>query len=192
MREQWPGLADVLTALAEPDPLRLFANFYKNRTCRFPPPSQLFPGVDPAFDHRLIRDHRDKDVVLCRALAVLPPVNQQQFYELYLVDPVDARHWAALPRWKRPIRKGDTDDQQIWKFFTISRLAIERAARDVIPAWSMRSQGAQLPQTFGTIRYLTPAGLQKLVDVMSTYGEMLQYGRDLGDVTKKPWDERPR
>jgi len=118
----------------------------------------------------------------------VPLVNQQEFYELYLVDPADARHWAALPRWKRPIRKGDPDDIQIWKFFTIQRLCMEQAAANAAP-WPMSSQGAQLPQTFGTIRYLTPGGLQKLVDVMGTYGDMLQYGRDLGNVVKKPWEE---
>lgn len=117
-------------------------------------------------------------------------MNQQEFLELYLVDPVDAKHWASLPRWKRHIRKGDPDDIQIWKFFTIQRLFMERAARETIPAWAMSSQGAQLSQTFGTIRYLTPRGLQKLVDVMGTFGDMLQYGRELGDVTKKPWEEK--
>jgi hypothetical protein len=156
----------------------------------FPLPSKLFTGLDPALDHRLIRDEHDKDVVLCQAVAAVPAPNQQEFYELYLVDAADARHWAALPRWKRPIRKGDTDDQQIWKFFTIQRLCMEQAANPLAAAWPMTSQGAQLPQTFGTIRYLTPAGLQKLVDVMGSYGNMLQYGRDLGDVTKKPWDEK--
>jgi hypothetical protein len=33
-------------------------------------------------------------------------------------------------------------------------------------------------------------GLQKLCDVMGAYGITLQYGRDLGDVTKKPWEEK--
>lgn len=150
----------------------------------------MFPGLDPALDQRLIRDQRDKDVPLCQAVAAIPAINQQEFYELHLIDPADARHWASLPRWKRPIRKGDQDDQQIWKFFTIDRLAMERASRPQTQLWSMASQGANLGQKFGTIRYLTPAGLRKLVDVMSTYGDMLQHGRDLGDVTKKPWEER--
>ncbi|HZD64219.1 MAG TPA: hypothetical protein VE200_15645 [Xanthobacteraceae bacterium] len=155
----------------------------------FPAPSQLFVGLDRGLDHRLIRDHRDKDVTLCQALAAVPTAQQQEFYELYLVDPADARHWAALPRWKRPIRKGNTDDQQIWKFFTIQHLCMEQAASNA-PPWAMSSQGAQLSQTFGTIAYLTPEGLKKLVTVMGTYGDMLQYGRDLGDVTKKPWEEK--
>jgi hypothetical protein len=192
VREQFVGFADVLiAALSEPECIRVFANFYKNRTARFPPPSKLFPGLDARLDARLIRDHRNKDVALGQALAAIPANDQRDFLELYLVDPADAHHWAALPAWKRPIRKGDADDQQIWKFFTMQRLNMEQAASPVAPAWAMSSQGAQLPQMFGVIAYLSPAGLKKLCLVMSMYGTALQHDQALGNVTKKPWEERP-
>jgi hypothetical protein len=190
MREQFLGLADAIsTAVAEPERLRLFANFYKNKFCRLPSPSQLFAGLDPKLDDRLIREHRNKDVVLGQALSAMPTCDQREFFELYLVDPADARHWAKLPTWKRPIRSGDKDDIQIWKFFTMQRLNMEQAAREA-PPWSMASQGAQLPQMFGSIAYLTPEGFKRLVIVMTSYGTALQYGRELGDVVKKPWEEK--
>ncbi len=188
IRERFPGLAEALTAaLSDAERLRLFGNFYRNKSCRLPRPSQLFSGIDAALDQRLIREHRDKDVTLCQALAKIAAADQRDFLELYLVDPADAQHWATLPTWKRPIRKGDDDDQQIWKFFTMQRLNMEQAARDA-PPWSLASQGAQLPQMFGALVRLSPAGLQKLVAVMNTYGVLLQHGRELGNVTKKPWE----
>jgi hypothetical protein len=193
LNEQWPGYGDVQTDE------RFLANTGRNwpsdgqqwrqRVATFPKPSRVFIGLDSGLDHRLIRDERDKDVALGRALAALPAANQQEFYELYLVNPADARHWAKLPPWKRPIRSGDKDDIQIWKFFTMQRLNMEQAAREA-PPWSMASQGAQLPQMFGSIAYLTPEGFKRLVLVMNSYGTSLQYGRELGDVVKKPWEEK--
>ena len=192
VRELFHGYADVLASvLPESERVRIFYNFYKNKSARnFPPPSQLFAGLDPALDHRLRRDRRDKDVALCQALAAVPAPDQREFLDLYLVDPADARHWAALPRWKRPVRKGDKDDVEVWKFFTMQRLNMEQAARDAAP-WAMESQGAQLPQMFGAVDRLSPAGVKKLCLVMSTYGTTLQYGRELGNVVKKPWEEKP-
>jgi hypothetical protein len=147
----------------------------------------VFAGLDPALDQRLIRERRDKDVALCRTIAVLPPTDQREFFELHLKDPNDAQHWAALPKWKRPIRRGDTDDQRIWKFFTMQRLNMEQAARDD-PPWSLASQGMQLPQMFGVLRDLSPEGIKKLCSVMSMYGLMLGHHEDVGDVVHKPWD----
>jgi len=155
----------------------------------FPPPSRLFIGLDSSLDHGLIRDKRDKDVVLCQAVAKIPPVDQREFLELYLVDPIDAKHWASLPRWKRPIRKGDPDDLQIWKFFTMQKLNMEQAAGD-FPPWSLASQGAQLPQMFGAIDRLSPYGFKKLCLVMSAFGWALQHGTPLGNTSKKPWEEK--
>lgn len=183
----WPGYGALLTD----EKLLLRAEQYFPHVSGFPLPSRLFPGIAAALDRRLIQDHRDKDVALCQALAAIPANDQRDFLELYLVDPADAHHWAALPAWKRPIRKGDPDDQQIWKFFTMQRLNMEQAASPVAPAWAMSSQGAQLPQMFGVIAYLSPAGLKKLCLVMSMYGTALQHDQALGNVTKKPWEERP-
>jgi hypothetical protein len=145
----------------------------------------FFSGLAASLDARLIRDERDKDVPLCRALAVIPVIDQREFLEFYLRDPVDARHWASLPRWKRPIRKGDPDDIQVWKFFTMQRLNMEQAA-STGPPWSMASQGAQLRLMFGWFDGLSMAGIKKLVLVMNAYGALLQ-GREIGDVVKPPW-----
>lgn len=56
--------------------------------------------------------------------------------------------------------------------------------------WTMASQGAQLPQMFGAIARLSMAGVQKLVAVMNGFGLVLQHGRDPGNVSKKPWEEK--
>jgi hypothetical protein len=155
----------------------------------YPHPSELFSGLDPSLDQRLIREKRDKDIALCQAVAAVPIGEQREFLELYLVNPIDAQHWASLPRWKRPIRKRDADDELVWKFFTMHRLNMEQAAADARP-WSMASQGAQLPQLFGIMMRLSPQGIRKLGLVMNAFGDALQYGRDLGNVHKKPWEER--
>ena len=185
MNARWPEYGDLL-----PEQVLYLAGVGWPKMPRFPRASEIFAGLDQKLDERLTREHHDKDVVLCRALAAVPALDQREFLELHLVDPADARHWASLPRWKRPIRKGDKDDIQIWKFFTMQRLNMEQAARDCAP-WSMASQGAQLPQMFGALAYLSLEGLKRLVIVMNSYGNMLEQGRDLGDVTKKPWEEKP-
>jgi hypothetical protein len=183
---QWPGYADLLTDEA------LLVRAGHDWPCGgFPLPSQVFAGLDPSLDHGLIRDKRDKDVALCQAVAKIPAADQREFLELYLVDPIDAQHWASLPRWKRPIRKGDPDDIQIWKFFIMQHLNMEQAASDM-PPWPMTSQGAQLPQMFGAIDRLSANGLRKLCLVMSTFGWALQHGLPLGSTSKKPWEENPR
>jgi hypothetical protein len=181
---RWPGYAQLLT---DEDLLARAGHSWPHVT-GFPLPSRLFRGLDAGLDQRLIREQRDKDVPFCQALAAVPSGEQREFLELYLVDPSDAKHWAALPRWKRPIRKGDPDDVLVWKFFTMHRLNMEQAAANV-PPWSMASQGAQLPQLFGTLMRLSLPGVQKLGLVMNAFGDALQYGRELGNVSKKPWEE---
>jgi len=182
INRDWPGYGDLLTD--EKLLYRIGQDWPHVRG--FPLPSRLFKGIAPALDDRLIRERRDKDVPLCQTLAAIPAIDQREFLELYVRDVVDAQRWAALPRWKRPIRKGDADDIEIWKFFTMQRLNMEQAASDGQP-WSMASQGAQLPQMFGAIARLSASGIQKLTIVMSAYGTMLQYGHDVGDVVTKPW-----
>lgn len=186
--EQWPGFLDVVSvALPEPELTTFLRNVRRNHShYRLPLSSRLFPGLDPKLDDRLHREGHEKDLTLCRALAALPTSDQREFLELYLKDPADARRWAALPRWKRPLRKGDDDDQLIWAFFIMQRLNMEQAAREA-PPWAMASQGAQLPQMFGAVNRLTLGGVKKLCLVMSTYGVMLQNANVIGDVVKKPW-----
>ncbi|MBA2305199.1 MAG: hypothetical protein H0W08_21575 [Acidobacteria bacterium] len=186
INERWPEYGALLTD----DALLERAGRSWPHVAGFPLPSRLFAGLDPHLDDRLKRIERDKDVQLCREVARLPPHEQRAFLELYLVDPLDALHWASLPAWKRPIRKGDKDDIQIWKFFTIERLNMELVAREAPPSWSMASQGAQLKQIYGVLSYLTPVGLQRLCLVMSTFGAMLQNKQDVGEVVKKPWETR--
>jgi hypothetical protein len=186
INQRWPGYGDLLTN----ESLLHRAGVHWPGVQGFPLPSELFHGLNAALDQRLIRDGRDKDVKLCQAIASVAAMDQREFLELYLSDPKDAQHWAELPRWKRPIRRGDPDDVLVWKFFTMQRLNMEQAAAEA-PPWSMASQGAQLPQMFGTLMRLSPHGVQKLGLVMNAFGDALQYGRDLGNVIKKPWDEQP-
>jgi hypothetical protein len=182
INERWPGYGDIL---GDEQFLERAGRSWP-RVVHYPVPSRVFHGLWSGLDQRLIRDARDKDVVLCQAVAAIPAVDQREFLELYLRDVADAQRWAALPRWKRPIRQGDADDIEIWKFFTMQRLNMEQAASDGQP-WSMASQGAQLPQMFGAIGRLSPQGVQKLTLVMSAYGTMLQHGCEMGDVVTKPW-----
>lgn len=182
LNERWPGYGDALT-----DERWLEKIGHSWGRSAFPPPSVVFPGLNPNIDARLISVERDKDVAFCRTLAQVPSQEQRDYLELALLDPADATRWASLPPYQRPIRKGDRDDIAIWKFFTMQRLNMNLAATDY--AWALPSQGAQLPQMFGVLAWLTPAGLQKLVLVMSAYGSALQAGRPLGNVTKKPWED---
>lgn len=181
---QWPGYGDLLND--EAVLVRAGSGAWPHHVAGYPLPSRVFPGLDPGLDHRLIRDHRDKDVPLCQVLAAIAADDQREFLDLFLVDPADAHHWASLPRWKRPIRKGDADDVSVWKFFTMQRLNMEQAATGT--PWSMVSQCAQLPQMFGVVAYLSLAGVQKLVAVMNAFALVIQQGRDPGNVMKKPWD----
>lgn len=186
IEQQWPGY----TSLLADDLLRgVGANgHWSERSGVFPLPSRLFAGLDAGLDDRLKRESRDKDIVLCRALAAVPKSDQREFLELYLKNPADADRWAALPTWKRPIRKGDADDDLVWAFFTMQRLNMDKAASDA--PWALASQGAQAKQLFGTLARLSLAGVKKLCLLMSTYGAMLQDQRDLGDVVTKPWEVR--
>lgn len=180
LNDQWPGYGDALT---DESWLERIGHSWPRGA--FPPPSSVFPGLCSNIDSRLIAAGRDKDVAFCRTLAQVPSQEQREYLELALIDPADAARWAALPPYQRPIRKGDPDDIAIWKFFTMQRLNMKLAASG--RAWELSSQGAQLPQMFGVLFSLTPAGLQKLVVVMSGYGSALHAGRSVGDVLKKPW-----
>lgn len=186
IEQQWPGYSELLneTMLAK-------AGRARNRTRNllnvsgFPKPSELFPGLDPAVDNYLVREKRDKDITLCRIISSIPVHEQREFLNLYLIDVIDAQHWLNLPNWKRPLRKGDIEDQQIWKFFTMQRLCMERASST--SPWSLASQGAQLPQMFGVLDHLSVNGLKKLVLVMSMFGSALQNGNNIGDLVTPPW-----
>jgi hypothetical protein len=181
LNERWPGYGDALT-----DERWLEKIGHSWGRSAYPAPSFVFPGLNPNVDTRLINVERDKDVTFCRLLAQIPSEEQRDYLELALVDPADAAKWASLPSYQRPIRKGDPDDILIWKFFTMQRLNMDLAAEG--RPWELRSQGAQLPQMFGTIIRLTPAGVHKLCLVMSGYGSVLHAGRPIGNVMKKPWE----
>ena len=64
---------------------------------------------------------------------------------------------------------------------------METTARGV--PWPLPAQGTQLPQAYAVLRTLSPACLKNLVDVMSTFGTMLQRGEDVGDVIHAPWSD---
>jgi hypothetical protein len=181
LNERWPGYGDALT-----DEHWLESIGHNWPRCAYPVPSFVFAGLDPTLDARLIAADRDKDVIFCRTLASVPSADQRAYLELALVDPIDAAKWLSLPSYQRPIRKGDRDDDAIWRFFTMQRLNMNLAAEG--RAWELKSQGAQLPQMFGMIDRLSMAGVKKLVLVMNAYGYALQAGKPLGNVTKKPWE----
>jgi hypothetical protein len=148
-------------------------------------PSGVFQGIDPAIDGILMRVGRDKDVTLGLTLARLPASEQREFLDLYLVDSADAQHWARLPRWKRPIRKGDKTDQAIWKFFIMQRLNMESHAAGHV--FSLKAQGYQLMQMAGCVRYIADNARFSLF--LSIFGDMLHRGEDLGDVQHAPWNK---
>lgn len=181
LNARWPEYGDVV----QDEGLLHRAGLNWPRVAGFPRPSEVFPGLDPDLDAALIRDKRDKDVVLCRAVAAIPRAEQREFLALYLVDPADAARWATLPAWKRILRKGDPDDHHIWAFFTIYRLNMNVAADG--RTWPLPSQGASHPQLFGCLDRITGAGVKRLCEFMYGFLACLQEQRDLGDVVRKPW-----
>jgi hypothetical protein len=186
LNERWPGYGDAITD--ERILRRIGEHAARPASLKgLPPPSRVFPGLSSMLDARLRRDGYDKNVALCRAVAAQPVADQRGFLDLYLENPADAARWVALPDWKRLLRRGDDDDRRVWKFFTMQRLNMERAARDAT-AWSLASQGTQLLQMFGVLLHLTPAGARKLCDVMLAYAGKLSRELDPGDVTTPPWE----
>ena len=185
MDERYPGYRLAMERACGPEQTsRLVVNFYKHKgACHFPPASRVFPGLDAGLDTRLARVKLDKDAAFCAELAALPTAQQRDFLELYLVDPADARHWATLPAWKRPIRRGDPSDQYIWKFFIQQRLNMEALARG--QAIDLKAQGYQWMQMAGCLGYITDQ--KRFALVMSTFAAMLHSGQDVGDVTNPPW-----
>jgi hypothetical protein len=154
---------------------------------RFPRPSEVFAGIPPAFDDRLIRDGHEKNVGLCQALAVVPKYDQREFYERYCADPIKAQRWVSLPRWKRYLMAGDKDDHLIWKLFIIRRTDMEGRAQPARVPWTLAGQGRALVQEMGVMDSLSPTGVKRLIQVLSTYGSMLAHGEDVGEVTRPPW-----
>jgi len=143
----------------------------------------LFPGLVSSLDAPLRHAKLDQDVGLCTQLAALKPADQSEFLALYLVDPADAQLWARVPRWQRPIRKGDKTDRAIWKFFIMQRLNMESHAKGY--RFDLKAQGYQLMQMGGVLYGLADAN--RLAAVLSSYGAMLHAGEDLGDTKRPPW-----
>jgi hypothetical protein len=185
LEAQWPGYADALKA-AGYDQVIVNVGNHPRTASGFPPPSQIFPGLSSTVDGVLIREGHEKNVTLCRALAVLSAAEQWDYLHLYLKDPEDARHWASLPRWKRPIRKGDKVDHHIWSFFRQYFINIASHANG--HTVNLRAQGTQLKAMAGALWYVTDP--VRLGSVLSSFGDLLQRGEDPGDVTTKPWEGR--
>jgi hypothetical protein len=164
------------------------------RPIRWPLPSEVFPGVNPGLDDRLVRQQQNQNIPMLEAMAKLPSEDQAEFYERYLKNPQQAQLWASVPRWKRPIIAGDPQDVLIWKFFTIIRLELEYWAsrsEEGLRA-GLHAQGYQLCQKAGLLYSITD--IKRLSAVLSMYGFMLQKGSDLGalpeylgNVTEPPW-----
>jgi hypothetical protein len=149
----------------------------------FPSASRLFASIDAGLDESLRRHGLDRDIAFCAELAARSPAEQPEFLSLYLADPADARYWASLPRWKRPIRKGDKTDQYIWKWFVQQRLLMDSLASGRAIDW--KAQGFQLTVMAGALRYITD--IQRFSLFLSIFGDMLQAGENLGNVVRPPW-----
>jgi len=160
-----------------------------NRWERHFRPSEFFPGIAAKLDNRLISLGRNTDVGLCDAIAAVDRCDQAEFLDLYLIDPDDARHWSALPRWKRPIRKGDEQDRLIWKVFMMQWLAMKMLASPDRLAWSIASQGNRLQALAGVLASIRD--VHRLSSVLSAYGGLLAAGVDPEGQEVPPWKESP-
>jgi hypothetical protein len=155
-----------------------------------PLPSVRFPGLLAALDQRLRDHHLDTAVSMCEAIARLDKDDQRDYLELYLKDPDDAARWASLPSWKRMLRKGDAEDQLIWKFFvsfqlTLALLAKPEGSIDTRgPRQSLPSIGAELRVWAGLLQRLPDT--QKLSAFLSVYGTFLKRNEPT-DLTTTPW-----
>jgi len=187
-----PAYLEVLRQRLAPDTLiRLCATLYTSTRKGYrpvlPAPSTLFPGLVSSLDAPLRHAQRDQDVGLCSHLAAVKPAEQSEFLALYLVDPADAQLWVRLPRWQRPIRKGDKTDRAIWKFFIMQRLNMEAHAHGHVI--TLKAQGYQLQQMGGVLYGLADAN--RLAAVLSSYGAMLHAGEAVGDTHRPPWADIP-
>jgi hypothetical protein len=190
LEERYPELAPIiLTRLPEPALARFLANLYKNKHVRFPHASDLFPGLQPQFDEVLTANGYLRDTTLCETMAALDPIDQREFYERYQKDPVIALRWAKLPRWKRPLVVGDSDDRQIWKFFVMFRLAMENNTEEPLRRLALFGQGDLMARMATVLSYVKD--LQRLSTMLGLYGSTLMHHRSVGNASTPPWEERP-
>ena len=186
-----PGLADRIRRLRElplsRQLLQRAARHSRWERCFFP--SVYFPGIGPRLDGRLVLLGRNTDVDLCESLAAVQSDDQREFLDLYLQDPADAKHWAELPAWKRPIRRGDEQDRLIWRVFTVVRLNMEFAAKEGPRRWGIKSQGLQLRSLGGLLSSIKAT--DRLGRVLSLYGQTIWDGLDSGNPKTPPWQGLP-
>jgi len=164
------------------------------RPLRYPLPSELFPTIQPGIDTWLIKHGHNKNLPLCEKIAGLPRMEQFDFCKLYLENPQDADYWASLPKWKRPIRRGDQIDRLIWKYFAVTRLQLENYL--IGGQTSRKLQGMTLNQLAGILESLQRVsasvkvdGMTRLLTVMRGYAYVMESGDDLGDPAKAPFPD---
>ena len=90
-----------------------------------------------------------------------------------------------LPRWQRPIYRGDEQDEHIWRLFTLERLNMEMHEKG--RPKSLPVQGRDWVMRAHVLRLITER--DRLFEVFQTYGSMLAHGEDVGDPTRPPWWE---
>lgn len=148
-------------------------------------PSRFFPWIEKDLDAHLLKLGRNTDVALCEALQAVPSGERREFISLHIIDPEDARHWASLPRWQRLIRRGDEDDQKIWKLITSWTLIMRDRASETMAPWSVASQAMQYRAMRGGEWSVKDP--KKLFYVMTGYLDSLADGQPLADPRRPPW-----
>lgn len=156
---------------------------------KWPRPSTLFKGLQPALDANLIAAGLHRDAALCELLATLESQEDQlECLDRYRRNPEQARRWVKLPAWKRPLIDGTKEDQQIWKFFGLFYGYMSIATAEVHRPWEMRYQGDYVARMATVLSYIPMTA--KLATVLRRYGYALMYGQPVGTM-KKPWEEDP-
>lgn len=149
--------------------------------------AHFFPKIHPSLAKRLVASGANLNVGTCATLSEIRREDQGQYLDLYERNPIDAKRWACLAPWKRPIRDKTPENEAIWKAFTILRLWMERAATDGVDAWSLASQGHNLRQLAGALGQVKDT--TKLQLVLSGYGGLLADGKPPENRSTPPWEE---
>jgi hypothetical protein len=132
----------------------------------------------------LIREGHARNVPLLEALAAVPPEEQREFYERAVVNLADAKRWASLPRWQRPMMAGTEQDRTLWKLFMVYRLSME-AHLTPSPHWTAVGIGHEMIQVAAMLRALKDHA--RFSEIVHEYGAALSHGQELGDRARPPW-----
>jgi len=161
---------------------------------RYPLPSEIFPTLQPGIDTWLLKHGHDKDPSLCERIAGLGRMDQAEFCRLYLEDPQDAEYWSTLPRWKRPIRRGDASDRIIWKIFVVTRTQLENylmggSTNRKLLGMTLNQQAGMLEELYKLSTRMKVDGIARLNTVMRGFSAVMESGDELGDPAHAPFPD---